>query len=155
MRIRSELTPRGFDMTPMIDIAFLLIAFFMVLINFSEADQNERIRLPRSELAQPPEVQPREPLVLQVLGDGNVIYGGREYTPDAFAALLAQEERVYKAMDTDMRTITVILRGDAACPTEKIQRVIEMCQQSGFVDFKLRVAQGAEEEGLHGTTTDR
>ena len=43
------------DMTPMIDMAFQLIAFFMVLINFSEADQNERIHLPSSELAKPPD----------------------------------------------------------------------------------------------------
>jgi biopolymer transport protein ExbD len=43
------------DMTPMIDMVFQLIAFFMVLINFSEVDYNERIALPQSELAQPPE----------------------------------------------------------------------------------------------------
>ena len=43
------------DMTPMIDMVFQLIAFFMVLINFTEADQNQRIHLPSSELAKPPD----------------------------------------------------------------------------------------------------
>ena len=38
-------------MTPMIDMTFQLIAFFMVLINFTEADQNQAINLPSSELA--------------------------------------------------------------------------------------------------------
>ena len=40
-------------MTPMIDMTFQLIAFFMVLVNFADADQNARIRLPSSELAKP------------------------------------------------------------------------------------------------------
>ena len=43
------------DMTPMIDMTFQLIAFFMVLINFSDAETNERIRLPASQLAKPPD----------------------------------------------------------------------------------------------------
>ena len=34
------------DMTPMIDMTFQLIAFFMVLINFTQTEQNERIRAP-------------------------------------------------------------------------------------------------------------
>ena len=41
------------DLTPMIDMTFQLIAFFMVLINFTEADQDERIKLPTSVLAKP------------------------------------------------------------------------------------------------------
>ena len=48
-------------MTPMIDMTFQLIAFFMVLINFSEVEQDQRITLPASELAKPPEVGVRRP----------------------------------------------------------------------------------------------
>ena len=46
------------DMTPMIDMTLQLIAFFMILINFSEGDQNQLIRLPASELAKPPDTAP-------------------------------------------------------------------------------------------------
>ena len=37
-------------MTPMIDVTFQLIAFFMFVLNFSEVDQDQRINLPLSEL---------------------------------------------------------------------------------------------------------
>ena len=50
---RHELSMVEGDLTPMIDMAFQLIAFFMVMINFTQADQNERIKLPTSELAKP------------------------------------------------------------------------------------------------------
>ena len=46
------------DMTPMIDIVFQLIAFFMVLVNFTQVDQDARVVLPSSVLSKPPEKQP-------------------------------------------------------------------------------------------------
>ena len=46
----------------MIDMTFQLIAFFMVLINFTEADQNERIKLPTSEIVKPPDGPLDEPI---------------------------------------------------------------------------------------------
>ena len=43
MKIKSlQQTVMEFDMTPMIDMTFQLIAFFMVLINFDASDQDER-----------------------------------------------------------------------------------------------------------------
>ena len=54
------------DMTPMIDVTFQLIAFFMFVLNFSEVDQDQRINLPSSELARPPDVAYDEPLTIQL-----------------------------------------------------------------------------------------
>ena len=38
----------------MIDMTFQLIAFFMLVINFSDVEQDQRVQLPASELAKPP-----------------------------------------------------------------------------------------------------
>ena len=54
------------DMTPMIDIVFQLIAFFMVISNFEQTQADERVRLPEDVLAQPPTVKPAHDLVLNV-----------------------------------------------------------------------------------------
>ena len=43
------------DLTPMIDMTFNLIAFFMFTINFADAERIEQIMLPKSSLAKPPE----------------------------------------------------------------------------------------------------
>lgn len=42
------------DMTPMIDIVFQLITFFMVITNFDQNEADERVTLPRDQLAKPP-----------------------------------------------------------------------------------------------------
>ena len=54
------------DMTPMIDVTFQLIAFFMFVLNFSEVDQDQRINLPLSELATTAGVAYEEPLTIQL-----------------------------------------------------------------------------------------
>ena len=91
---RSETPPAEGDMTPMIDMTFQLIAFFMVLINFSEADQSEKIKLPKSELAKPAEKPPTSPITLQLRENGNVIMGSDEVPMANIGDLLFRERQL-------------------------------------------------------------
>ncbi|MFM2093903.1 MAG: hypothetical protein RIS70_1027, partial [Planctomycetota bacterium] len=63
------------DFTPMIDMVFQLIAFFMVLLNFAEADVNEEVTLPQSILARPQDGPVEKPITLHLKTDGGVIIG--------------------------------------------------------------------------------
>ena len=65
------------DMTPMIDMTFQLIAFFMILINFAEGEQDQRIQLPSSVLAKPPDAPFETPITIQMVRDGEVIMNGQ------------------------------------------------------------------------------
>ncbi len=64
------------DMTPMIDMTFQLIAFFMVLLNFGEGEVDARIKLPSSQLAKPADTPLEAPVVLQLTDDDKVIFSG-------------------------------------------------------------------------------
>ena len=75
------------DLTPMIDMTFQLIAFFMVLINFTQSEQDQRIQLPESTLAKPPEAPLEFPITLHLLPDGQVVIGGNT-DPDHRAGAL-------------------------------------------------------------------
>ena len=65
-RVKGESPAAEVDMTPMIDIVFQLIAFFMVITNFEQTQADERVKLPRDALAKPPEVKLEHTLVLNV-----------------------------------------------------------------------------------------
>ena len=52
------------DMSPMIDIVFQLITFFMVINNFDQNEADERVSLPRDQLAKPPAVQRKDAFVM-------------------------------------------------------------------------------------------
>lgn len=141
MRIRKRQTlemAEG-DMTPMIDMTFQLIAFFMVLINFSEVEQDQRIKLPASELAKPPEVAYEKPLTVQITRDEKVIFGSDDLEFDQLLPALRREAQILRAYgDKKMEDVTVIIRADAAVPTGKVQQAIQMCQEAEFETFALR-----------------
>lgn len=129
------------DMTPMIDMTFQLIAFFMVLINFTEADQNQAINLPSSELAKTPDFPPEGPITLQVEKNGNVLYGvqtARDPRLKDLESMLKQEFNVRKSMNKQPKASTVIIRGDKNAKTGRIQEVVGVAQNVGYEKFILR-----------------
>jgi biopolymer transport protein ExbD len=128
----------------MIDVVFLLIVFFTLVINFAAADQDERIKLPISELAQPPELPPTEPITLHVLPNGNVIYNGNEQPLNKLKEAMVHQLRVLKYMNTPLENVTVIVRADAQCEIGQVLNVIELCQAVHLSRFVLRTQQKEE-----------
>lgn len=141
MKFKTKAEKKELDMTSMIDITFLLIAFFMVLINFSEADQNERIKLPASELAKPPDKPPVEPVVLQIAENGDIIYGGATYNAVGLRERLHRYQRLMNSLDKPLSGATVIIRGDGYAQAGQVQDVIQLCRDIGLQNFKLRAKQ--------------
>jgi biopolymer transport protein ExbD len=137
MHIRQTTENREMDMTPMIDLVFLLITFFIFLLNFSEAEQDERVKLPKSELAIPTKVMPAEPLTLQIMVDGTILFNGKEYSTVDFPAALGLECRLYGYKKIPLDKITVLLRGDNRADTGQVLDLVEECQKQGFSDFRF------------------
>jgi len=127
------------DLTPMIDMTFQLIAFFMVLINFAQTDQNERVKLPESELAKPPEAPLENSLTLQMLKNGNVYFDGVDFTLDSLKSRLVVERQIADDSTKEGVTgITVVVRAHKEVETGKVQQMIKLCQDEGFEKFTLR-----------------
>jgi biopolymer transport protein ExbD len=132
-------TSAEMDMTPMIDVTFQLIAFFMFVLNFSEVDTDQRINLPASELARPPQAPYAQPLTVQMTSDDTILFGGDEMAPDGLQSALMREAEIIKAYpNKKLSDVTVVLRADRAAKTGKVQEIIQMCQKAGFDMFALR-----------------
>jgi biopolymer transport protein ExbD len=137
------------DMTPMIDVVFQLIAFFMLVFNFSKFDQSELINLPASELAKPPVAPPESPITLQLTSQGTVIFGGEE-SPLGVDAILWLRPRLSREADiirhVDQRNVaesTIIIRADRDAKAGEVQELLQLCQERtiGFRKFKVRARQ--------------
>jgi len=61
----------------MIDMTFQLIAFFMILINFGDGEQDQRVQLPSSAIAKPPQAPLETPITIQMVRDGKIIMNGQ------------------------------------------------------------------------------
>jgi len=127
------------DMTPMIDMVFQLIAFFMVLINFGQTEANDRVVLPNSQLVKPPETKLEFPIILHIAQDGEVILGGTTYTAETLKIGLNQELSVISAEGKKPADANVIIRAHKDAAAGDVQEVIRVAQEQKLERFALRV----------------
>jgi biopolymer transport protein ExbD len=130
-------------MTPMIDVTFQLVIFFMLTMNFSSDDQSERIRLPSSELAKPVEVPWTSPITLQLTKDEKVIVGGDEVPLTGLRTMLQREKDALIYQHKSAAKATIIIRADHRAKTGLVQMMIATCQKVGFEKFVLRAREEA------------
>jgi len=134
----SEASNTDIDMTPMIDMTFQLITFFMFVMNFSEAEQDDRIQLPLSQLAKPTDGPVDKPITLQLTDKGSVIYAGEMIGLPDIGGYLEREKSVMIDAGKEPNTATVIVRADGSAKTGDVQEIIRICQEKGFEKFALR-----------------
>ena len=127
-------------MTPMIDIVFQLLAFFMFTINFSVTEQDQRVTLPASELAKPPDAPYDHPLTIHLTEQGQYIYAG-EALPglDQLRSALLREKQIIERYAVEkLEDVTIVIRADEDAQTGLVQEIIQLCQELQFQRFALR-----------------
>ncbi len=112
------------DMTPMIDMVFLLLIFFLVATRFHQEEREMQIALPAAKAAGPISMALRE-IIINVDVDGRIIVGGRVIEA---AALRAMVEEAVQANPEQK----VSVRGDRATPYANVVRVLDVCKASGI-----------------------
>ena len=127
------------DLTPMIDMTFQLIAFFMVLINFSQSEQEEGILLPKSELAKPPDRPLQHPITIHLRENGTIVYAGRNLANmDRLRPYLVNERSVLEGRERPLTDATIIIRAHQHAKAGVVQKLIQVCQDEKFERFALR-----------------
>jgi biopolymer transport protein ExbD len=152
----ANVTSAELDMTPMIDIVFQLITFFMVINKFDQDEADERVGLPRDTLARPPAVQRKNAFVLnygfmknqqgeRLSSEPFLFIGDEQLTLDQVRPRLRQESQFYRTIGTSLEDVTVEIRADASVKSGLVQELIQMCQETGieFQRFALKATQAA------------
>ena len=94
------------DMTPMIDVVFLLLIFFMTVSQVSKVNR-EQVELPKLEGTQD---QQDSSIVVNVTGEGAIVVEGRTLTAPQLAVWMNSE---IATRNEDPSTLKVTVRGDA------------------------------------------
>src|SRR5210317_2168833 len=90
------------DLTPMVDVVFLLLIFFMISTTFVESP-GISIKLPESS-AQTVEREPKE-IKIYLSQEGDIFYRDKQISLDAFKAVLTEHQ-------ADAELTTVLLLAD-------------------------------------------
>ena len=130
------------NLTPLLDMVFQLITFFMLVINFKGAALDLSLKLPVLGSARPLEKQGKlEPILLNIDAEGGVHYFNHL---EEIEPLMAKEARLLKQTLKSAGEpagaefpVAVIIRADRAVPFHQLNHVIEVCQKHGYRQFSL------------------
>lgn len=112
------------NLTPMIDVVFLLIIFFMVGTQFAQQERQFDVQLPTVSDAPPLTGRP-DPITINVPADGTIRVDDRTLTVPELAALLEKAKANYADQ-------AVIVRGAGAVRYQHVAEVLAVCHQAGI-----------------------
>jgi biopolymer transport protein ExbD len=134
------------NLTPVLDMVFQLITFFMLVINFKSAEMDLSLMLPVVGSARPVETHgQRGLLVLNIDQMGNLkIYGRVIKDIEGYIAKEAHVSRMAARVASsdgeagEELPTTIVIRADRATPFKMLNRIIKACQDNGFRKFALK-----------------
>lgn len=135
------------NLTPILDLVFQLITFFMLIINFKSAEIDTNLKLPIIGSAKPVKTDGRVGvLVLNIDRDGSLKTTQTIRDIDNFfriqahATQMAQNLKPSETGEPPELPTTVVIRADCATSFRSLNRVIKACQDNGFRNFALKAA---------------
>ena len=138
VRINKGRLSGGLELTPMIDVVFLLMIFFLVASKLDEADRFIDVVLPKASAAKPLTSRPREFLV-NIDREGNYFVGARPIAISDLQTLLKQA-----AVDNPKRQ-TVIVRADENVAHKFVVAAMNACVEAGIEDYQVQSAEEQEQ----------
>ena len=120
------------NMTPMIDIVFLLIIFFMTVTQVSRVNK-ERVDLPDQEGSSE---QPEAPVTINVRASGEIVVSGDVISIPVLVSLVA--DQVAKR-GGDPSKVKIVVRGDAAGQSQTMNEIVNALGKINVTHINLAV----------------
>ena len=119
------------DLTPMVDVVFLLLIFFMISTTFIETP-GLSVNLPESS-AQVVDREPKE-IRIYLTNEGDILYQEDKLSMQDFRALLAEHQ-------DNAKETTFLLLADKDAKHGKVVTLMDLARDSGFVKLAIATEQ--------------
>ena len=130
MRFRAE-NEEDFsvDLTPLIDVVFLLLIFFMVSTVFVDFKKQMDISLPSSKSSVPSEV--KEPVKVELTVDKQIFLNGEKVTLEEFESALLKI--------SVSKNNAAVIRADKNLPYGNVIKIMGILQSAKILDIGVAV----------------
>ena len=123
------------NLTPLIDVVFLLLIFFMVSTTF---DRHAKLKVSLPESSAKATQQQVEPLVLSIDASGNYFINDRQVVNKTLDTL---KQALQKTVGDD-KDIALVLRADANTPHQSVVRAMDAASQLGLTKLSIATVEG-------------
>ena len=120
------------NLTPMIDVVFLLVIFFMAATQFADAERAIDLDLPDVPSAGTNLAAPSEPVIVSVDSAGGVAIDSRSVT-------LAQLTEDLRTAADDRHELEVLIHGDAGADFQHVAAALAACRSAGVSELGITV----------------
>ena len=118
------------SLTPLIDIVFLLLIFFLVAARFSEEEQEMDVAIPEASEAKPLTTAP-DATCININAQGEYIIEGKTISPDQLYPVLRA------VWVNNPGRASVIIRADGRCQFDPIVAAMNACVKADIRDYKV------------------
>lgn len=127
------------NLTPLIDVVFLLLIFFMVTTTF---DRHAKLKVSLPESSAKATQQQTEALVLSIDAKGNYFLNDRQIVNQQLDTL---KQAILKTLGDDadnIKEVALILRADANTPHQAVVRAMDAASQLGLTKLSIATVEG-------------
>jgi len=127
------------NLTPLIDVVFLLLIFFMVTTTF---DKHARLKVSLPESSSKATQQQSEPLILSIDAKGNYFLNERQLVNQQIDTLKQALRKTIGQDKKDYQGVALVLRADANTPHQSVVRAMDAASQLGLSKLSIATVEG-------------
>ena len=117
------------NLTPMIDVVFNLIIFFMVGTRFADMERQFDVQLPQVTAAQPLTTAPDE-IIVNLYSTGRIVIAEKDLSPGELRTVLTEARRKYEDQ-------AVLIRAEGQGQVQGLADILAICQEAGIRNYAL------------------
>jgi biopolymer transport protein ExbD len=130
VKMNKTLTLGSLSLTPLIDVVFLLLIFFLVATRFEKEERELELLLPQASDAKPLIAKPEE-LFISVTEEGRYYLGGRLLDRDSLLRVLTQS---WLQNPGNQR---VVIRADKESRAKHFVAVMNICNKANIRNYSI------------------
>lgn len=123
----------GFNMTPMIDVVFLLIIFFLVSSHLAQREIQQELDLPDASTSHRAEQDNSRRIVVNVLGEDRILVGTEMMGGDRLTDLIRYESQ------QSQRELEIRIRANRHVPYRVFEPILAACARNGVWNVTFAV----------------
>ncbi|MDD2893159.1 MAG: biopolymer transporter ExbD [Halothiobacillaceae bacterium] len=125
------------DMTPLIDVVFLLLIFFMLTASFTQA-QRLKVELPKAEQGESSQDQSKD-WTIEIDAQGNYALNGEALAPEQL------ESRLHELPGRTEETV-ILIRADARTEHQAVVQALNAAKAAGLLHIGLATDPSSHDE---------